>query len=172
MEEMKQRPMDAAERVEAPADFELVLGRGIHPFYLDMEVDQVFEAAVGWKILSIKRDPPLAVIKICFAVRGKCIEVELMNTLHFEPGAESHYRVYAVSTEDLQFSDGSHASRLKKESILARFTGENELVKNVELSDDEADDYAEYFWSKNREIFFVFDCNGKELFVNFSTSEA
>ena len=66
-EQQKEKHM-AEEEMVAPVSFELVSGKGIHPFYLDMTIDQIVEVADGWKITSTERDTALDVLKItlCF----------------------------------------------------------------------------------------------------------
>lgn len=156
--------MDTEQKAKAPADFELVLGQGIHPFYLDMSADQVFEAAVGWKVLSVEREDADC-IHFQFQTRRKSIEVCLINTFWLEPGAKSHYRVYCIHTEDLQFSDGKRLSGMKKENVLPRFTGENALVRDKHLSDDDEDDwYSAYYDSMNQEIHLIFNRYDKSSF--------
>jgi len=146
---------------KTPADFELVLGRGIHPFYLDMTADQVFESAVGWKIVSVEREDADC-IHFQFEARGKCIEVCLINIFWLEPGAWSHYRVYHICTEHLQFSDGKHLSGMKKESVLSRFTGENVLVKEEYPGEGDEEDLGTYFYnSTNKDLHLILDEYGK-----------
>lgn len=141
----------------SPADFELVLGRGIHPFYLDMTADRVFEAAVGWKIASVEREDADC-IHVQFETREKSIEVCLINTFWLEPGACSHYRVYHIYTEHLQFSDGQRLSGMKIDRVLARFVGENTLEREYYSPESYEEDY--YPWNykgKNKEISLIFN---------------
>lgn len=142
---------------KSPADFELVLGQGIHPFYLDMTSDQVFEAGVGWNIASVEREDADC-IHFQFEIHGKRIEVCLINTFWLEPGAWSHYRVYHVYTEHLQFSDGRPLTGMKIENLLTRFAGDNALERRYYSSEaDEKDHYPWNYKSRNEEISIIFD---------------
>ena len=146
---------------KTPADFELVLGRGIHPFYLDMTSDQVFEAAMGWKIVSVEREDADC-IHLQLETRGKRIEVCLINTFWLEPGAWSHYRVYHLHTECLQFSDGKRLLGMKKEKILSRFTGENVLLKEECPDEGDEDDFGTCSYkSMNKDIHLIFSEYGE-----------
>jgi len=147
-----ERRVDTEKKAKTPADFELVLGQGIHPFYLGMEADQVFEAAVGWRILFSERDS--GGIQVHFEQRGKIIEVSLINTVWLYPGHYGDYRTYYVWTEDARFSDGKRLSRMKKENILSRFTGEHTLALEDYLSDGD-DMYCSSY--QNEEILLLFN---------------
>lgn len=138
--------MDDEQKTKHRADFELVLGQGIHPFYLGMEADQVIEAAVGWKIVFSERD--FGGIQLHFEKGGKIIEVSLINTVHLYPGHYGDYRVYYIYTDDAKFSDGKRLSRMKKKNIISRFTGDQALTLEDGLYDDDVY-YSSY---KNEEI--------------------
>jgi len=118
--------MDAEQKSKLPVDFELVLGQGIHPFYLGMEADQVMEAAIGWKIASSERD--FGSVRFEFEKGGKIISVSLLNTVHLYPGFHGDYRTYYISTDDARFPDGKRLSRMTQNSILSRFTNDQALA--------------------------------------------
>ena len=143
--------MDAKLKRTAPADFELVLSQGIHPFYLGMEADEVLEAAAGWKIAFSERD--FGGIEVHFEKGGRIIEVNLINTVHLYPGHYGDYRAYYIYTEAAAFSDGTRLSRMKKENVLARFTGEHALKLDDSLNDGDGIYYSSY---KNEETSLSF----------------
>lgn len=145
-------------RSKVPVDFELVLGHGVHPFYLGMEADQVMEAAVGWRIAASERD--FGSIRIEFEKGRKTIDVSLVNTVYLYPGFDADYRAFSISTNDAKFPDGNRLSRMNHKNILSRFVGEHA----VELKDflSEGDDI---FWSsyESEDIMLLFNENLKPL---------
>lgn len=135
--------MKVSKKVKSPADFELVFGQGIHPFYLGMEPDQVFEAAVGWKVAELNRED--ATIQVHFEKGGKIIEVSLINTVWLYPGFNGDYRTYWIWTEDGRFADGKRLSKMNNRNILSRFTGEHALTLDEDFeSEGKAKLYGHY----------------------------
>jgi hypothetical protein len=109
--------MAEEERV-APVSFEIVNGKGIHPFYLGMTIDQIFESASGWKITSTERDNALDVLTIILRVGSKQMEIGTINVRASVPDAKSHYQLYDISTRDALLSDGRYVSKMKHKDIL------------------------------------------------------
>ncbi|MFM2277942.1 MAG: hypothetical protein RLZZ444_173 [Pseudomonadota bacterium] len=118
--------MKTGKRGKPPSDFELVFGEGIHPFYLGMEPDQVFEAAVGWRIVELNRED--STIQVHFEKGGRIIEVSLINTVWLFPGFNGDYRTYYIWTEDARFANGKRLCKMKNSNILSRFAGEHALT--------------------------------------------
>ncbi|MBB1250793.1 hypothetical protein [Rhizobium sp. G21] len=147
-------------KTEGRADFELVFGEGVHPFYLGMTADQVLEAALDWKICSAERED--SSLKLVLSKQGKVIDVSLLNAFYLFPGHEPHFTVYHIATEEAAFADGKRFSRFKKEKILARFTGAHslELMETV-------DDGDEAFWwqYKNSDTTLLFSEFGRPVLM-------
>ncbi|WP_137154456.1 hypothetical protein [Rhizobium sp. FKL33] len=86
-------------KTEGRADFELVFGEGVHPFYLGMTADHVLEAALDWKTCSAERED--SSLNLVLSKQGKVIEVSLLNAFYLFPGHEPHFTVYHIATEEL-----------------------------------------------------------------------
>lgn len=120
-------------RSDLPADFEIVFGHGIHPFYLGMEIHQVITAATGWKTLSISQEPECATITFCFRSGARAIKVSLINLTHLYPGHAGEYRAFHISTEGAQLASGKRLSRMKHADILSNFSGRDKLELEEEI---------------------------------------
>lgn len=86
-------------KTEGRADFELVFGEGVHPFYLGMTADQVLEAAPDWKTCSAERED--SSLKLVLSKQGKVIDISLLNAFYLFQGHEPPITVYHIATEEL-----------------------------------------------------------------------
>ncbi|MEI5681530.1 MULTISPECIES: hypothetical protein [unclassified Mesorhizobium] len=92
MKAAKERLMGEGTKAKSPVNFEFVEGHGIHPFYLDMALDQLVEAAIGWKVALSERDASLDTLEIRFEIDGKYIDVGVINTLFSVPGSKKPFQ--------------------------------------------------------------------------------
>jgi len=143
----------AKKKAKTRADFELVFGQGIHPFYLGMELDQVFAAAASWKIVkSVREDSD---ITIHLGKGGKTIEVSLINTVWLYPGYYGNYRAYYIWTQDARFADGKRLSKMKNKNILSRFTGEHALKRDETYESDSDDEFCGHYDSEQTLLLLI-----------------
>lgn len=107
-------------RAESHADFEFVRGRGIHPFYLAMSIDEVLEAATGWKITSTERDDGPVAQHIVFSKKGRQIDVGALDVCASVPNMKSHYQVYWIGSYDAVLSNGRKISAMTRKQVLKK----------------------------------------------------
>ena len=81
-----------------PVDFEIVARRGIHPFYLEMEMEEVVLASAGWKVSSALGDDHMQSINLKFAQGSRFIEVSLVKMATSWHPAESYF-VFFINSE-------------------------------------------------------------------------
>jgi len=81
-----------------PVDFEIVEGRGIHPFYLQMEMEEVILASAGWKVSSAVHDDQVQTIHLTLSKGPRSIEVALIRMATSWHPAESYF-TYFINSE-------------------------------------------------------------------------
>lgn len=143
LQEQQNEKHMAEEEMVAPVSFELVSGKGIHPFYLDMTIDQIVEVADGWKITSTERDTALDVLKITLRFGSKQMEIGTINVRASVPEAKSHYQLYDISTRDALLSDGRYVSKMKRKDILNDILFEYHIfpINTISSNDEETASY-------------------------------
>jgi hypothetical protein len=138
--------MAKEQKAKALADFQFVKGKGIHPFYLNMTIDQVLDAAIGWKIVSTERDDGIFTQAIYLEKDGKRVEVGVIDVRASIPNARSHYQTYWVSTHDGIMSDGQKISLMKREEALKIVLVDFEISSEyVDYEEDVDCSVASYF---------------------------
>jgi hypothetical protein len=80
-----------------PADFEIVERKGIHPFYLETEIEEIILASAGWKVSSAVYDDHMRTICLEFSKGRRSIEVNLIKMETSWHPSESYFTYYITS---------------------------------------------------------------------------
>lgn len=145
----------------------MVTGAGIHPFRLDMTIDQVVEAAKGWVTTKVKRDPALGALHISLRLGRKRLIVGLLDVLLSVSGSKSHYRVYSISSRDAILPDGRRLEKLSAEELVSYFKLSTEELASHPWDDDDNGFSGRHFDSNDKET-SIFFWNGERAELTIS----
>lgn len=156
--------MDGEQRVPAPVDFQVVGERGIHPFYLEMEIGELLLSAVSWKIAKVELDIKLNAIHIEFWKNGGIVEVSIINMV-FGKYATSSYVVYGISTSFAKLGGNVSINKCSMERVVIELGLIRDPIDDVDPLYD--DPLMKSYASPTRKLIVYFHKGGRHS-VNLS----
>lgn len=143
-----------------PVDFEIIERRGIHPFYLGMEMEEVVLASAGWKVSIARRDDHMRSIHLEFAKGHRSTEVALIKMATSWHPTESYF-VYFINSGFCRMPGMQWISSYPKKYIAdyfgLTFASDEGTVFNGLFGENSTNDLMIAFLGRKRDVSISLD---------------